>query len=55
MKLIPALLPITKLKIFSIDKKGKALLGIKILSLFHSKFSTHGKIENKSYTKYSED
>lgn len=55
MKLIPALLPITKLKIYSINRKGKALLGIKILTLFHTEFSTHGKVENKSYTKYSED
>ena len=55
MKLIPAYLPITKLKIYSIDKKGKAVLGIKILCLFHSEFGTHGKIENKSFTKYSED
>ena len=52
MNLIPAILPITKLKVYSIDRKGRATLEIKLLSFPKTKKAF---TITKCHSKYHED
>lgn len=52
IKVIPALLPITKPKIHSIDKKGRAMIQIQLLSFPHTKSAI---VRSSTYNKYTTD